>query len=614
MRPIPKTFLLHTLATLCLVPSAANAETNCLYWFDSTTDVKEARIISFDGNRVTLEIDANPLPAGLHRLTMMTGNGEKWSPALCRLFFKPEVDRDLTDLSLRVNVDGTPALEKNISDVGEIIDIDASKLPVGLHRLDCTLTTRTGEAVTSAQSLFFKPNADREYSNLLLRVNVDGTKVWEKSISNVEEIIDIDASKLPVGLHRLECTLMTQTGETGTTAQALFFKPEPEIRKQDWNMTFLADGKEIWKGDLPEGEDIVILDTESLKSGPNHLVCLMTSATTGETHVAGMRDFMRPTDTPNAITGYTSPAGTEYIGKSVRNLEYSISLENSDDPEASPVNGLSVHSSLSPEIYDLSSFRMRGIRIGSKEVRVSGEQKFRERLDLRPERNAIAEIECKFDETSGEIAWSMRSLDPSTGDPTDDPSLAILPANTDGWGTAEILYEVNLAENLADGTLVDNTATIAFDNTEIAAPEWRNILDLSLPVSEIISMEETAGGYEFEISGSDSGSGIWKYELYMWNETECKWICVMTDISESHFVYSTEKSDDTPLFATVAIDKAGNREEMPSHVVGIDRLFQEENNTSAKEYFMPNGMKVSDGYNGIVIGKGLKIQKRSGKH
>ena len=263
---------------------------------------------------------------------------------------------------------------------------------------------------------------------------------------------------------------------------------------------------------------------------------------------------------------------------------------------------------LAPDIFELSSFAVREVRIGGKSLSFDGRKTFHERLDMRPERNAVADIVCEFDEATGYVAWRISSLDPATMNVTEDKAYAILPANIDGWGMAEIVYDIQLRENLADGLIVDNSVNIAFDGTETAAPAWRNILDLSLPESRIDVMEETAGGYRFEISGNDTGSGIWKYELYRKNEADGTWMPVMTDIYDVKFEYLAEKSPDTPQFATVAIDRAGNVEISPlmnSGIMGVPCEPGRDENT----YYMPNGMRTPEGYNGIQVGKDRKLLK-----
>ena len=584
-----------------------SAELTCRYWLDAETDISKAMTAQFDTNSFLLSIDTAPLSYGLHTVTVMVGLSEQWSPALCRLFYKPEPVAENVSRKLLLNVDGARVMDKALQNGSDIVSLDAAMFPSGLHTLDCLVLTSAGETVTTGQKLFYKPEPVAENVSRKLQVNIDGVQIIDKPLQSGGDIITIDTAKLPSGLHCLDCLVLSSTGEAVTSGQKLFYKPEPELTRADWAMTFLVNGQRIWNGELPDGEDVVMLDVSALQTGVSQLVCLFTSDN-GESFVAGKKNFYKPCDIPNSIKGYLSAAGSEYVGAKVSRLGYTIEFENGGEADAAPVNVAELKSVLAPDIFELSSFAVREVRIGGKSLSFDGRKTFHERLDMRPERNAVADIVCEFDEATGYVAWRISSLDPATMNVTEDKAYAILPANIDGWGMAEIVYDIQLRENLADGLIVDNSVNIAFDGTETAAPAWRNILDLSLPESRIDVMEETAGGYRFEISGNDTGSGIWKYELYRKNEADGTWMPVMTDIYDVKFEYLAEKSPDTPQFATVAIDRAGNVEISPlmnSGIMGVPCEPGRDENT----YYMPNGMRTPEGYNGIQVGKDRKLLK-----
>ena len=538
MKGIHLKYVFCALIACSLAAPEIKADITCRYWFDSETDLSKALTEKFDGNSIKLNLDASQLPYGLHKVSVMVGSSDQWSPVLCKLFYKPEPQKE---------------------------------------------------------------NVTRR-----LQLNVDGKKLYDKAFMAGSDIITLDAAKLPVGLHRIDCMVLSSTGDAITTGQKLFYKPEPEMTLNDWEMTFLADDQQLWNGSISEKEEVILLDTSAIKDGISRLVCLFTSSKTGESFIAEKKDFYKPSDTPNSISGYLSEAGSEYVGEKVRELGYAIEFENNGEADSEPINQVEVRSALDPEIFELSSFRMREIKIGGKTLSLDGRKSFHERLDMRPERDVIADVVCEFDEKNGNIVWRISSLDPETLNPTEEKSVSILPANTDGWGAGEIVYEVELRENLADGTIIDNTALIGFDGKEIANPSWRNILDLTLPKSHIESIEEVAGGYEFEISGSDTGSGIWKYELYRKNQIEGTWDVVMTDIYDTHFVYEVNSLSEMPRFATIAIDKAGNVEISSDMTDGIDAVLDEPENA---QYYMLNGVKATDVYKGVLVGKGRKTMK-----
>lgn len=82
----------------------------------------------------------------------------------------------------------------------------------------------------------------------------------------------------------------------------------------------------------------------------------------------------------------------------------------------------------------------------------------------------------------------------------------------------------------------------------------------------------------------------------------------MTDITDTHFVYLTEKSGMTPQFATVAIDRAGNVEISDVMNSAIESIMCDPDSEKGA-YYMLNGMKAPEGYDGIRIGKNRKMLK-----
>ncbi len=596
--------LVCTVAFICLTLTRAEAQGTYYYWFDSETSLSNVKAEKINGTNVLLDVDASTLAYGLHKINVMVDSDGEMSPVLCRLFYKPEPQANVANRKLIVSVDGSQLWNKEF-DIENIVEIDVSKLPSGLHCLDCMLVASTGEVVTTGRKLFYKPDPKVEVKSRKLVVNVDGTKIWDKEFKAIDNMVEIDVSKLPTGLHILECVLVASSGEVVTTGRKLFYKPGPEISIDDWTMIFYVNGKPLYTGDIHEGEDVILLDASSLNSGISQIVCLLKSSRNGESYIAGKKDFYKPSEKPNSIFGYLSPSGSEYINGDVKSIVYTAEIENGDNPEIEPVNIVELQSVLSSDIYDISSFSIQELKICGKRLQLSGEKTFHKQVDLRPEVDALADIICEFDELTGAVKWRISSLDPSTSSTTESKEHAFLRANTDGHGMVEFIYNIGLRENLADGTIIDHTASVAFDGVEKTMQGWRNVTDLSLPTSRIESVKELAGGYEFEISGTDTGSGIWKYELYRQNDSDGSWTCVMEDIKDTHFVYETNPENVMPKFATLAIDNAGNVE-ISTVMSGIGNIFCDPDNNMGTEYYMPNGVKTPENYKGIRIGRNRK--------
>ena len=72
------------------------------------------------------------------------------------------------------------------------------------------------------------------------------------------------------------------------------------------------------------------------------------------------------------------------------------------------------------------------MKIGNKVMELNGEKSFVKTLDLRTEIDVIAEVSLDFNEKTGVAVWSIKSLSPTTMEPTDDPMQGVLPVNNGG--------------------------------------------------------------------------------------------------------------------------------------------------------------------------------------
>lgn len=276
---------------------------------------------------------------------------------------------------------------------------------------------------------------------------------------------------------------------------------------------------------------------------------------------------------PNDIIGYTSPAGSEYVGTEVKTLEYTVEFEN--DPVFATASAMTVvvDNKLDATKFDLSSFRPVSLRIGKKTVSFSGEeQNLVSTVDMRPEINGIAQVTINYNSSTGTINLKIESLDPYTLEVSDDYMRGFLPVNANGNGIGEFLYEVNLKPALSDGTAIDNKAVIVFDNNDpIETPVWHNVTDYTAPTSRVTTVTTTDNiTFDVAFSGSDTGSGLWRYDLYMRSNGKLAWQLVGSDIEDESFTYTAPSELTAAEFMTVAYDRAGNKEinEISNFILG----------------------------------------------
>lgn len=266
---------------------------------------------------------------------------------------------------------------------------------------------------------------------------------------------------------------------------------------------------------------------------------------------------------PNDIIGYSSPSGTGYIGKTVRTLGYTVEFEN--DPEFATASALTVviDNKLDGGVFDLTSFRPVSLRLGKKEVSFDGNSRnLVTTVDMRPEINGIAQATVAYDAETGDIKLTIESLSPYTMELTDDVMQGFLPVNINGEGIGEFCYSIDLRETLADGTGVDNKATITFDSNEpIETPIWHNVLDYTLPESRVTGVATDDNViYRISVDGSDTGAGVWRYSLYMHPEGSLAWQLIKPNVEGDEIAYTASEELVNPTFMTVATDRAGNVE------------------------------------------------------
>lgn len=268
---------------------------------------------------------------------------------------------------------------------------------------------------------------------------------------------------------------------------------------------------------------------------------------------------------PNDIIGYSSPAGTEHIGVDVQTLDYIVEFENDPEMATASAQTIVVTDTLDKQVFDFATLKVGEFKLGTHNVDFAGAVSGIKTVDMRPEINAIAQAEVRFDAESGELRLEVRSLDPITLEPTNNVMQGVLPVNTGGEGLGELHYSIRLRDGLADSTDVDNMAVIVFDENEpIETPVWHNVTDYTLPVSEI-SEVVTADNQTFTLSvnGSDDGAGIWCYDLFVRSADMPEWTLVASGLNETDgkIAFTAEAPIQQAQFVTVAWDKAGNMED-----------------------------------------------------
>ena len=220
---------------------------------------------------------------------------------------------------------------------------------------------------------------------------------------------------------------------------------------------------------------------------------------------------------PNDIYGYTAESGSRAVKDGQQDVYYTIEFENDPEFATAPAHDIYLTNTLDATKFDLSTFAPTRINIGSKTAELTGEQNFVTTIDMRPEINAIAQVEGTYDQKTGTAKWHISSLDPMTMEPTTYVMDGVLPVNSGGNGIGEVMYDIQLKPGLAHNTKVTNRASIVFDKNEaIQTPVWTNVIDRIAPQSHATGAkllnDSTAA---VSIAATDELSGPWRYDVYV---------------------------------------------------------------------------------------------------
>jgi len=275
----------------------------------------------------------------------------------------------------------------------------------------------------------------------------------------------------------------------------------------------------------------------------------------------GGSDPVQPVD-PNDIYGFLANSGSKFVNDTIVTVPYRIEFENDTTFATASAHTVIVKDTLDASKFDLSSYQPTSIKIGDKDVQLSGDKEFVTTVDMRPAIYAIAQVEGMYDEKAGIATWKFTSLDPMSMEETNDVMQGFLPINFDGNGIGEVAYNINLKPGIEDGAEINNRASIVFDsNDAIMTPTWTNIMDAVAPTSSITSLVmQNDSIFDLSFSGEDNRSGVWKYTLYVQAGLNAPWWEVATDIApDSIYTYKGFDSIDYG-FCVLATDSAGNVE------------------------------------------------------
>lgn len=221
---------------------------------------------------------------------------------------------------------------------------------------------------------------------------------------------------------------------------------------------------------------------------------------------------------PNDKNGPLGVSAVQFVAADVP-LSYSIHFENLRTANA-PAQVVAVTDQLDLATMDLDTFRLGPISFGDNSlVPAPGVTGWTGGVDFRPAQNLIVAIAARLDKSNGLVTWRFTSIDPDTGELTDDPDAGFLPPNTaPPSGEGSVVFTVMPKSGLATGTAIRNQASVVFDtNAPLATPTWLNTIDRDAPVTHVLPLTATQTSPTFTVrwTGTDAGSGIGGFTVFV---------------------------------------------------------------------------------------------------
>lgn len=283
--------------------------------------------------------------------------------------------------------------------------------------------------------------------------------------------------------------------------------------------------------------------------------------------------------------------GAQHYTAAGQSLGYGIYFENKPDASA-PAQRVTVSDQLDPSLVDLSSVSLGPITVGNRQVTPPpGLADFNADVDLRPGNNLFLRVSAHLDKDTGLLTWLFTSIDPDTGEPTDDPIAGFLPPDVHSpEGEASVFFNVTPKQNLTTDTPVANQARIVFDNNPyIDTPVWSNTIDNVKPTSQVLSLSasQTSCNFNVQWSGADTGSGVQSYNIYV-SEDGGPFNLWLRNSMVTSAIFSGQPNKSYSFFS-IAEDNTGNMEDAKTIAEATTSTPPSAEQFSSTDYYVSEG-------------------------
>jgi hypothetical protein len=263
---------------------------------------------------------------------------------------------------------------------------------------------------------------------------------------------------------------------------------------------------------------------------------------------------------PNAKVGTLGVGDAGFVAASAR-LNYAVHFENLANATAA-AQIVVVTDQLDAGTMDLDTFQLGPISFADFTLAPRpAAQSFKGGIDLRPDQDLQVVVTAALDKSTGLLTWRFASVDPATGQFTDEDAGFLPPNVNPPGGEGFVVFSVLPKRGLATGTPIRNQAQVVFDdNPPIATPTWLNTIDRDPPATRVLALTPTQTSPTFPVqwTGSDAGSGIGAFTI-MVSDNGGPFTGWLDSVSGSSALY-TGQSGHSYGFISVGTDLVGNVE------------------------------------------------------
>ena len=259
--------------------------------------------------------------------------------------------------------------------------------------------------------------------------------------------------------------------------------------------------------------DIIEIEALSLQLATSYLDCELGAALGGDDEGDGhdAADITTGSSVdPNELRGPAGAGAARYLTAGGE-LEYRILFENL------PAAAFAAQTVVITQTLDADlageSFRLGSFGWGSLTVTPPPVADNYQTLVTVP--GAEHRVRLTFTRSGAELRWVFETLSLTADGPPADDTIGFLPPNaTPPEGDGFVSYQVAPAAGVADGTVVEASASIVFDtNAPIVTNTWSNTFDLAPPATTLGAVATPSPNNTVHLtwSGADAVSGVTSY-------------------------------------------------------------------------------------------------------